>query len=478
MVLASTATVGYNTALIYEQRDNEWVVIETLGRLLPGKLLGMAVDARGDRLVVATQQTLQVYERVCINAPAPTPTPTTLSNESSGMPNCVDTFEPVFLHNLAQDLFPLGDDGNVTLFPLPDNKNETLDGISLDDSLPENTPDADDIFHDIVSIGKVVSSDGSILVVTNREGGSGQYFIDTYDLTNSSAAPERALFPDYVDYMAISAEGERLVFGVSSVPPSFVGILPFQPGGSFFIYRREGLQWEFEIEVPIGGGSSGGVVSAAISEDGNSMAFAAKGANKTGFVSAYTIQTGGFFRLLGNTLTDDWLDSETTVGLVDNRLFVSSSDGFVRTYNLVDNVWEQVGQSVSHFDAPVFIATGNNAIFATVSEYSDVIAHEAQGPYWLPVDVSSINDYLSSEALVSFAISRDGREMMVTELEVESSPNYIAKLYGQVDNSYQLLQEIELNLEGIIELTQLTNSGDFVVVTDTQVVAYQRSVSC
>ena len=588
------ATSGYSNGApskvhVYQQQDTEWSIVETLE--LPaggGQLLGVSVDSGGDRLVVATKQLLQVYDRICTNVPTPSPRPSTLSTlpsssdsvavsgtliptlagsfqppfhgdshpngKNSALPTgspaisfpisppmsspvfppvsppvsppisfpisfpsspgfgggdqsnapfgvaakpgsgsslCVIVFKPELLYNLTTRFTNTSIGTSDNIFAAASSSSAGFNSSSAIGITSEGNASSDTVGSEnwFPSSGKYLSSDGSTLVVTKNATDSAQFIIDTYDLANSSAKPGQFLVSEILQSVAVSAKGERLVFGSNGLGPVPVN----QPRASIFVYNRDGIDWTFDIEVEVGAGENGGVVSIDIDEGGRDMAYAVGGGNETSFVSAYTLDKNGTSVVtLGNTLRNIWLDDQTKVRLVDKRLFVYSSDGFIRAYDLINDTWTQIGQEVSHFYDAMFIPSGNNTIVATASEYYGISVYELDGTYWIPVDVqadsyTTIAGQPADRSLVTFSFSSDGQEILLTEMVIESDSvsRYESQLLERVGDQYQLSYPTGLKFDNLVQdaggnvtMAQLTGSGDVVVVTDTQVFRYGRNSSC
>lgn len=573
---------------VYEQRDTEWSVVETLA--LPdggGQLLGISVNSIGNRLVVATKTLLQVYDRICTNVPTVSPSSSTISTPSSSSlesliptmsgsprppvhgdshPNgnnptvdvpvsppvfspisqpafapiqpiqpsqppvpfpsspasglggggsdsnspvgsaskpgsetvgCLIEFEPELLYNLTKSsIAPTEMGSNVTsnnIFAFASANYTALNssdasGITAEANSSSATVGSENVSP---SSGKYLSSDGSTLVITNYAFDSAQFIIDTYALANSSVEPAQLLISENMQSVAVSPQGERLVFSSNGLGPVPVK----QPAASIFVYNRDGIDWTFDFEVEGWAGENGGVVSIDIDEGGRDIAYVVAGGNETSFVSVYRLdQNGTSVVALGNTLRKRWLDIHTKVRLVDKRLFVYSSDGFIRTYDLVNDTWTQIGRDVPHYFDAMFVPTGNNTIVATVSKYFGISVYELLGMYWIPVDVQAITDIYTAatsqavdRSIVTFSFSSDGREILLTDIVIESDSvsRYESQLFVRVDDQYQMRYQTGLDFDNLVQdaggnitMAQLAGNGDVVVVTDTQVFRYGRRSSC
>ena len=486
---------------VYEQVNGDWIVAHVLELSTAfRKLLGVSVDAGGDRIVVAGTQGLHGYDRLCTNTEVPSPAPssyldgtrgtvfpTALIYESSPSftgdfngngagiagkpsgPSSICGFNATLLRNLTQpttltsDMTPWSDS-------FGSSNNATAGGAS-----DHNATEIQSF-----STGTLVSADGSIMVVIGYDGATRDYVIDTYYLRNSSVSPGRLFVPYPITSAAVSGQGERIVFGTS-------GASAVQPEAYVLVYRREDSDWVLESKEMVDRGETGGLVSVAITDDGGSVAYAASFGNETNFISVYRLQ-GGSFDIVGSILSDDWLDGFTTVRFVDERLFVASSDGFIRTYDLLNNTWTRIGQRVSHFYEAMFVPAKNNTVLAIASTYFGVIVYDLKGDYWIPAMENPLSAQYTniSLATVDFSISSDGSEMLSTKLVgkpeagFRTEPLYVSTLFKRVNDHFALTQEIVLNTttaEGYFGLAQLTSSGDIVVAIDTEVTEY-RLVSC
>jgi hypothetical protein len=357
-------------------------------------------------------------------------------------------------------------------------------GESNNDDVPTFEPEPN---------GFGLSADGSVAFIHGIGAGvEGIFdFVDIYDLKNASAPKQRLLFPDIIQDVAISGNGQRMVLGAVLVSVGVSMVIPFQPGGVFTIYRlgtspTGQAEWIYELDVKTGGGENSAVRHVAISYEGNTMAFVSGGAFNDGasfFVAAYTFIQGGGFVLLGNTLREDWMNFDTKVRVVDKRLFVSSFGGVTRTYDLVDNAWQRVGQKIVHDTYMELIAPLNDAIFGTAQPYDTVNINEYQFPFWLPVDTNSLHAYIGSGApIIDVIISPDGNEIALIEFNQDLSDQglrYNAQLYrrGGSNNGYEFRQTIVMDFPGYPIAVQLTISGDIIVLTSERVLIYRRT-SC
>ncbi|KAI2491033.1 hypothetical protein MHU86_23539 [Fragilaria crotonensis] len=501
VIATSGNATGSRKVRLYEQVNGAWAVTHVLE--LPdtfGSLLGVSVDADGARIVVAGDQSIHVYDRVCRSMATLSPAPTSYREFNSyaptspivsspvalvGAPDGTDValkptygssvceFEPI--NNMTQSFS--GNTNTTLLGSQFDNATIRDEGIlSAAGSLGANSTEIQSF-----STGKLLSGDGSIMIVIGYNGETGDYFMDTYHLRNSSAKTGRITVPYVITSAAVSEQGERLVFGTSDTST-------MQNGGFFFIYRRKGLEWVLEITEVVQRSGFGGVVSVTITDDGNSMAYAASFGNQTGFVSAYRFK-GGSFEIVGDILSDHWVDEFTVVRLVDERLFVASSDGFIRTYDLISNTWERIGQLVPHFYEAMFVPSKNNTILAIASRNFGVVIYDLMGAYWIPV-MQNMMDPLyvdSSFTTVDFSISSDGNVTALTKMlnQPESvaslDQQYVLTLFDRSNGNYLPTQDINLNvtkIDGDAVLAQLTSSGDLVLAMGTNVTEYRRAMSC
>ena len=498
VIATSGHAVGSRKVHLYEQVNAAWTVTHV--RELPdtfSRLLGVSVDASGARIVVAGDQSLHVFDRVCRSVTTLSPAPTTYSAFNSYVPTSLIDSAPTYTGDTngnSETAFKPGSGcGFEPLHNLTQTTsaktNETVSGSQLDNVTTG--------FDAVLSVGgasgvnsteiqsfytgKLLSGDGSTLIVIGYDRETDNFVMHTYDLRNSSAVPGRTMVPYVITSAAVSGQGDRLVFGTSDAAI-------VQNGVFFLVYRREDLEWVLEIEQVVQHSGFGGVVSVTITDDGSSMAYAASFGNQTSFVSVYRLK-GGSFDIVGDILSDHWLDEFTVLRLVDERLFVASSDGFIRTYDLISNTWVRIGQLVPHFYDAMFVPSKNNTVLAVASQSFGAVIYDLIGGYWLQgmqnmMDPLNVN---SSFTTVDFSISSDGNVIVLAavpnEFEGVASfdASYVLTLFERFNGNYLKTQDIKLNIadtEDDAAVVQLTSSGDLVVAIGTNVAEYRRIVSC
>jgi hypothetical protein len=461
---------------------------------LVGGIVGVVVALTGN-YSDATGGTDQPVPPVDAISTFPSPSPTTTfaptySVSPSMAPTCMDTFSPFMnIKNLtgsslaadgvsgnSSDLTSAGiNTGSVSSVPLVVS-NETLREEN------NHTLGNGEILQNSTSSRKTaLSFDGSTLVISDYDPTTSLFYIDTYDLSNASATgPNRTTFQDEVHAVALNGSGERLIAGTGiqfSMDAS--SLKPIDSGGTFYVFRRVDLDWEMEVSYEVGGGATGGVFSVAISDDGNIMAFVASDSSGAGYVSVYTVESGSLLAV--DTLREDWLDSETAIDIVGQRLLVSSSDGYVRTYDLLENSLQQVGQDIENFvddDALVKFAPLNSDVIVMTSGLIFLVEiWEFRDDLWQALNTLAFDDHEATESLVSVAVSAQGDEMMLTVNNKTADFGYTNKWFRRNGDFFHLAQNFEMNIEGAVKDTLLLTDGDLLVETESQIVLLRRE-SC
>jgi len=260
---------------------------------------------------------------------------------------------------------------------------------------------------------------------------------------------------------------------------AFPSLTPFEEGGALFLFGSNESSWELLNVIETGGGLTGAVFDVAMSNDGLTTAFVA-GTNSTVdsliFVSVYSLSSNGLFQQIGNSLIEDYFDATTTVGLVEERLFVSSADGFIRVYDL-NVTWKQIGTPLAHFDSAMFLPSQEKSIVVTASPFFDIQVFEYQNATWKTLDATILNGFVSNHDIAAVNVWRDGTQILVTESvpDTATGPHYTAKrFYRGIDNVYYLSSETELFHDGILGATQFMDEGSMSFILDAEVAVYQQ----
>jgi WD40 repeat protein len=325
----------------------------------------------------------------------------------------------------------------------------------------------------------VIARDGATLVVD--EYGA---FLAGYDLTNDGNEVERTEPMAEVNAIALSDDGVWLAVGSGMIETAFADAsVPFAPGGSLIFYQRNKINnWELVHEIGIGGGAIGGVFQVDINDDGSTISFLGGlgGDESIMFVQVYSNTENAVLLPLGNVLFEDWINYNTTTGIVDERLFVCSTDGFIRAYDLVEGAWQQLGDSIPHDESHMFLATGDKTRLITASLVTGIDAFELQDSKWQPLDLRTLNEQVSSVNLTSIAVSSDGNAILVTEtLETNGDVillglSYLGQLFERVGNEYQLSATLQFGHPAEVQTTQITEEGDVMFVLDIEVLYYNK----
>jgi WD40 repeat protein len=325
-----------------------------------------------------------------------------------------------------------------------------------------------------------MSRDGTTLVV-NEYG----VYLAAYDLTDESQEPERTGALSDVNAIALSNDGLWLVVGSGNSMELGVAdtVISFAPGGSLFLYKRnETDSWELVNEIEIGGGEFGGVFQVDIVDNGTSISFLGGlgGDDSIMFVQVYSNTEDAVLLPLGNVLFEDWINYNTTTGIVDDRLFVCSTDGFIRAYDLAEGAWQQIGDSIPHIESEMFLATGDKTRLITTSFVTGIEVFELHDSKWQPLDVRALNEKVSGTDLVSVAVSSDGNEILVTEM-METNGDvlvlgsmFLGQLFERVGNEYLLAATLQFGRPAEVQATQITDEGGVVFVLDVAALYYDR----
>lgn len=453
--------IATNEVYLYQDRHEGWLLVDFVELPFGNDFLGHSLDQTGSKLVIATQEEMQTYDLACeepgfINVPSASPAPT-LTPSPTESPTCVDTFKLAFTGSIAQ----------------PDN---VFEAHRRNDSQ------------------YVLSADGSTVVVGSLDSTNEVSWIETYALNGNNVTttlnPSR--FEDGLTSFAVSGDGQMLVAGFRLhivAADSGTGAVPFNKGGSLVLFSLGSGVWDEVSTVETGGGIEGAVFHVALSNDGLTTAFVAgqESRNDSFFVSVYGLSSGGILLQIGNTLIEPWLDSNTTVGLVQDRLFISSNDGLIRTYDLLDGIWQPVGGDIEHFGANLFLSSTDDSVVVTASPFHDIQVFDfGSTGSWQALDVTVLNGFVSSDDLVGVSVGRG--EILVTESVVPSSDQNatatkpVAKRFVRgLDDAYYLSSETEILVQHndggatpIVHGTQLMDNDDMGFVLDKQVSVYTR----
>jgi hypothetical protein len=429
---ADDRSAPYNTVYIYQDRHDGWKLVDEIQLEERSYLIGISLNENGDKLAVVTHSTAETYALICgdtfpTTSPAPTSSvPPTIS------PTCLDTVAP----GLMKDL-----------------------GEAASNTLATETD-------------LLISQNAETLVDISPGSNASSYKIETYDLTDDITPPMRTESSlQLVPGAALSDDGDLLVAADTR--------------GKVFLFARSGLEWSQTLELQTGSDAEMEVFSTAISGDGNVVAYVAGSRTTKSFivsVHSVTLSEGPPMQTGNNTLSGAWLDNRTVVGISEDRIFVSSSDGFVRAYDMVDGALKQVGQELINVDSSVYLASMNKSVLAIASPLIRAQIFELRDNQWEELDLTVLNGLVITANLVSFRLSTDGIQILTVEQPPKDTNTtgaelkYGAKLFERVDDTFYLVEALELTEGGVgaFRASQLTISGDFVVAFEGRAVLYVK----
>jgi hypothetical protein len=499
VILSHYPEAGTFRKLFIYHQNQQWVISQTIR--LPHTfqaILDVSINEHANRVVIVGLRSILVYDRYCMYTQSPAPSISS-SNEisiSSAVPvaafpivpgptnhggsgpdrpssklHCEFDFEPILnLSSASVDAL-----SNSTI-PVSIWENSTMQ-VNLTTS--ESSFSTGVIPSGILLDGrKLISNDGTLLTVYGFDWDSSEYFLEAYDLTKTSSKFERlsSLYP--IEYLALSGQANRVVFHSWRFASDNLH-------GFIFVYTRKENKWINEVEFDVGDRNLGNVVNIGISTNGSIIAYAFSDRNNTGLISVFRIQDTSSLTPLGDEISSQWVNENTTISFVDQRLFAYTSDGLIRAYDLVQNVWVKVGQSIPHFDGGMFVPTGNKLLIAIVDQYFGTIINRFQSSYWIPSDESSLLalDKLSGLSIESFAISSDGKSLLYT-VRGSFSVTYSFHLFKRLNDNSNIYSNVwNLDLDVLsesetVETTVLTVSGRIIVVTNMRVAAFRPIEFC
>lgn len=437
----SNSIMAKTQAFVFQERIEGWTNVDKI-ELPDGEgynFQGVWIDYDGSEIVAADQRTLQRYDQFCSassvqKVPSTPPAPIAPAIPTAA-PTCANASVLVFAHDLNA-------------------------GANIFSSGNKMLQSSDHKF--------VIPNDGSFLVVAFPTRAGTTSFVNTYDLLNASAPVTIAKIVNSITSLAISDDGQVLVAGVSS--QLLQGQSPIGVESYLLIFRRNETMWEQQVKTSF----DGIIVDAAISSGAGKVALVTVQTNGT-TVAAFDIADDAI-QLTGNIIVEEWLDANTTIGFAEDRLFVASSDEFIRMYDL-DGLWREVGEPIPHSKSTMVLASTNKFMVITSSSFEGVAIFEFQDSAWQALELEALNGLISSDQLSGTAVSSDGTHILVTENIQNTNGTKVARLFSRTNDTFFMVDEFEISRKGEIRYVKLSETGEMIIVMSDEIVVYERS-SC